>query len=146
MAHQYYSLPSLPLLCLLFLASILNANAGNITTYWGQNGYEGSLAVACSTGYYGIINIAFLYGFGNYQTPKMDLAGHCSPSTQDCSWLSQEIKECQKRGVKIFLSLGGATTYAYTLVSTEDARSFINSIPTNMKYLFICTGWSWSFE
>ncbi|KAL6311613.1 hypothetical protein AAG906_027348 [Vitis piasezkii] len=69
MAHR--SLLSLALLSFFFLALISNTNAGTITVYWGQNGNEGSLADTCSSGYYGIVNIAFLVVFGNNQTPQV---------------------------------------------------------------------------
>ena len=85
---------------------------------------EGSLADACSTGNYGIINIAFLNVFGNNQTPSLNLAGHCSPSTQNCTWLSDHIKSCQSQGVKVFLSIGGGSG-SYTLVSVDDAKSVL---------------------
>ena len=102
----------------------MNANVGNITTYWGQNEDEGSLAAACSTGNYGIINIAFLNVFGNNQIPFLDLAGHCSPIFENCTWLSEEIKSCQSQGVKVFLSIGGANG-TYVMVSADDAKSVI---------------------
>ena len=64
------------------VASILSTKsyAGNVTIYWGQNGYETDLNYTCSSGYYGIVNIAFLSEFGNNRSPKPNLAGHCDPS------------------------------------------------------------------
>ena len=119
MAH--HSLLSLALLSFFFLASISNTNAGTITVYWGQNGNEGSLADTCSSGYYGIVNIAFLVVFGNNQTPRLNLAGHCDPTSSGCTWLSDDIKACQDQGIKVLLSIGGASG-SYTLISAEDAR------------------------
>ena len=119
MAH--HSLLSLALLSFFFLASISNTNAGTITVYWGQNGNEGSLADTCSSGYYGIVNIAFLVVFGNNQTPRLNLAGHDDPTSSGCTWLSDDIKACQDQGIKVLLSIGGASG-SYTLISAEDAR------------------------
>ena len=119
MAHR--SLLSLALLSFFFLALISNTNAGTITVYWGQNGNECSLADTCSSGYYGIVNIAFLVVFGNNQTPQMNLAGHRDPNSGGCTWLSTGIKACQDRGIKVLLSIGGALG-SYTLTSVEDAR------------------------
>lgn len=115
------SLPSLPLLSLIFLALICNANAGTITVYWGQDGNEGTLADTCSSGNYGIVNIAFLVVFGNNQSPQMNLAGHCDPTSNGCTGLSNDIRACQGQGIKVLLSIGGASG-SYFLSSAEDAR------------------------
>ncbi|WKA05880.1 hypothetical protein VitviT2T_023816 [Vitis vinifera] len=128
MAH--HSLLSLALLSFFFLASISNTNAGTITVYWGQNGNEGSLADTCSSGYYGIVNIAFLVVFGNNQTPQLNLAGHCDPTSSGCTWLSDDIKACQDQGIKVLLSIGGASG-SYTLISAEDAREVANYLWNN---------------
>ncbi|KAJ8747033.1 hypothetical protein K2173_003355 [Erythroxylum novogranatense] len=112
---------SLTLLCLLCSAIIKGSSAGDIAVYWGQNGNEGSLADACSSGNYAIVNLAFLVTFGNGQTPVLNLAGHCEPSGGGCSSLSNEIKACQGQGIKVLLSLGGASG-SYTLTSADDAR------------------------
>ncbi|KAJ8747036.1 hypothetical protein K2173_003411 [Erythroxylum novogranatense] len=112
---------SVTLLCLLCSAIIKGSSAGDIAVYWGQNGNEGSLADACSSGNYAIVNIAFLVTFGNGQTPVLNLAGHCNPAGGGCSSLSNDIKACQGRGIKVLLSLGGESG-GYTLASADDAR------------------------
>lgn len=119
MATQF--LTSLPLFCLLLAALINNSNAAQISIYWGQNGNEGSLADACATGNYGIVNIAFLVTFGNNQTPMLNLAGHCDPAANTCTGLSSDIEACQNQGIKVLLSLGGGGG-SYVLSSPEDAR------------------------
>jgi chitinase len=103
---------------LLIVLMINGSQAGVIAVYWGQNGYEGSLADTCATGNYGIVNIAFLSTFGNGQTPSINLAGHC---INGCTGLSNDIKACQNQGIKVMLSIGGAAG-TYTLSSADDAR------------------------
>ncbi|KAK1565337.1 hypothetical protein Q3G72_024323 [Acer saccharum] len=104
MAHQFQT--PLALLCLVIAALISNSNAGVISVYWGQNGNEGTLADACATGNYGIVNLAFLVTFGNGQTPLLDLAGHCNQASNTCTAFSNDIKACQNQGIKVMLSLG----------------------------------------
>ncbi|CAI0547733.1 unnamed protein product [Linum tenue] len=102
------------------------SNAGGIAIYWGQNGpAEGTLAQTCATGNYQFVNIAFLPVFGQgRRAPALDLSGHCDPSsTGGCSGLSSDIRSCQSRGTKVFLSIGGGAG-RYSLSSTVDARRF----------------------
>ncbi|KAK4403642.1 Acidic endochitinase [Sesamum angolense] len=111
----------------LLLLSILiaftlfsSSQAAGIATYWGQNGAEGSLADACNTGNYQYVSIAFLTTFGSGQTPVLNLAGHCDPPSGTCTGISDDIRTCQSRGIKVLLSLGGATG-SYSLSSPDDA-------------------------
>ncbi|KAJ0970612.1 hypothetical protein J5N97_018571 [Dioscorea zingiberensis] len=117
--------PCLTISLFLLLATLLvlpRSHAGSIAIYWGQNGGEGTLAETCTTGNYAFVNLAFLCVFGNGQTPQLNLAGHCDPSTDNgCAGLSQDIKSCQAQGVKVILSIGGGAG-AYALVSKDDAR------------------------
>ncbi|KAJ4723723.1 acidic endochitinase-like [Melia azedarach] len=128
MAHQYL-IPT-ALFCLILAALLPNSYAGVISVYWGQNGNEGSLADACNTGNYGIVNIAFLSTFGNGQTPQMNLAGHCDPASNGCTGLSDEIKACQNQGLKVMISIGGASG-SYFLSSADDARQVAEYIWNN---------------
>ncbi|KAA8520705.1 hypothetical protein F0562_015023 [Nyssa sinensis] len=95
------------LFCLLLICLIKGLHGGVISVYWGQDGNEGSLADACATGNYAIVNIAFLATFGNGQAPLLNLAGHCDPTSNGCTGLSNDIKACQGQGIKVMLSLGG---------------------------------------
>ncbi|XP_010910507.2 acidic endochitinase-like [Elaeis guineensis] len=115
---------------LLLLALVAGSHAGSIAVYWGQYTAEGSLASACATGLYSYVNIAFLTTFGNGQTPVLNLAGHCDPSAGTCKGLSSDIKSCQSRGVKVLLSLGGASG-SYSLSSAADAQSVANYLWNN---------------
>ncbi|KAG8363289.1 hypothetical protein BUALT_Bualt19G0006600 [Buddleja alternifolia] len=84
---------------------ISNTKAG-IAVYWGQNVNEGLLRDTCSSGLYKVVNIAFLSTFGNGQTPRLNLAGHCYPDGGGCQMLSNSIKQCQDQGIKVLLSIG----------------------------------------
>ncbi|TKY45965.1 Acidic endochitinase [Spatholobus suberectus] len=115
----------------LLLFSLFNySRAAGIAVYWGQNGEEGTLADACNTGNYQYVNIAFLSTFGNGQTPQLNLAGHCDPSTNGCTGLSSDIKTCQDKGIKVFLSLGGGTS-GYSLNSADEATQLANYLWNN---------------
>ncbi|XP_061342042.1 hevamine-A-like [Gastrolobium bilobum] len=122
MAKNSHNALSLLLLPLLFLALVGTSHAGGIAIYWGQNGNEGTLSEACATGLYTHVNIAFLNKFGNGQTPEMNLAGHCNPATNSCQKFSADIKDCQSKGIKVLLSIGGGIG-SYSLSSPEDARN-----------------------
>ncbi|XP_008813710.3 acidic endochitinase-like [Phoenix dactylifera] len=100
---------------------IVRLHAGGIAIYWGQNGNEGSLADTCETGNYKFVNMAFLPTFGNGQNPMINLAGHCDPYTNGCTRLSDDIRSCQSRGIKVMLSIGGGAG-SYYLASSEDAK------------------------
>lgn len=109
----------------LFTFLLLNtcqANAGGIAVYWGQNGNEGTLSNTCATKNYGYVILAFLTVFGRGQTPVLNLAGHCNPSSGSCTTLSSDIHSCQSMGIKVLLSLGGDSS-GYSLSSADDARS-----------------------
>lgn len=120
MASQYLS-KALILILMIIAVFFSGSNAGVISVYWGQNSNEGSLADACGTGNYGIVNIAFLSTFGNGQTPSLNLAGHCDPASNTCTGLSTDINACQSQGIKVMLSIGGASG-SYFLASADDAR------------------------
>ncbi|KAL7591274.1 hypothetical protein Lser_V15G31847 [Lactuca serriola] len=115
---------------MLTLLLVRSSNAGGISIYWGQNGNEGTLADTCSTGNYEYVNVAFLSSFGSGQTPVLNLAGHCDPSSNGCTKLSSDIKSCQAKGVKIILSVGGASG-SYSLASSTDARQVATYIWNN---------------
>jgi len=118
------------LLPLLLISLFKPSHAAGIAVYWGQNGNEGSLADACNTGNYQFLNIAFLSTFGNGQTPQLNLAGHCNPAANGCTQFSDQIKACQSRGIKVLLSLGGASG-SYSLSSADDATQVANYIWNN---------------
>ncbi|KAL3650531.1 hypothetical protein CASFOL_006934 [Castilleja foliolosa] len=120
-----HSQTALIILIALTLFTSSRAQSGGIATYWGQNGGEGTLADACATGNYRYVNIGFLTTFGNGQTPVLNLAGHCNPDAGTCTGISNDIRACQARGIRVLLSLGGATG-SYSLSSADDARQVAN--------------------
>ncbi|XP_058740630.1 acidic endochitinase-like [Vicia villosa] len=121
MGNETCSLSNPTLFLLIFLTLFTSTNAGDIVVYWGQNEREGSLTQTCNTGLYKIVNIAFLAIFGNGRKPQLNLAGHCNPLSNGCKSLSIDIKNCQKKGIIIILSIGGGVG-GYSLSSNEDAR------------------------
>ena len=128
-----YSKPlmlSVATLVLVLATLVPNSHAGQIAVYWGQDGREGTLTDTCNTRRYNIVNIAFLSVFGRGQTPRINLAGHCEPALNNCQKFSNGIRNCQNLGIKVMLSIGGATE-GYTLVSEEDARKLADYIWNN---------------
>uniref|UniRef100_N1QR71 chitinase n=1 Tax=Aegilops tauschii TaxID=37682 RepID=N1QR71_AEGTA len=115
------SLTPFQLTTTLFLALLATCHAGSIAVYWGQNDGEASLAETCTSGNYEFVILAFLPKFGKGQTPQLDLASHCDPSSGGCRGQSKDIKSCQGRGVKVLLSIGGGDG-SYGLSSPGDAR------------------------
>ncbi|KAM0917204.1 hypothetical protein ACQ4PT_009640 [Festuca glaucescens] len=114
--------PAVLLLTVMSLAGLAaGAFAGGIAIYWGQNGNEGTLAQTCATGNYKFVNVAFLYTFGKGQTPLLNLAGHCDPASNGCTFVGADVKSCQSLGIKVFLSIGGGVG-SYGLSSCADAR------------------------
>ncbi|KAM3352736.1 hypothetical protein ACQJBY_024124 [Aegilops geniculata] len=109
------------LAAILLVALFATCHAGSIAVYWGQNDGEVSLAKTCASGNYKFVVVAFLPQFGKGQKPELNLAGHCDPSSGGCKILSKDIHSCQRRGVKVLLSLGGADG-SYGLSSRGDAH------------------------
>uniref|UniRef100_A0ACD5VX35 Uncharacterized protein n=1 Tax=Avena sativa TaxID=4498 RepID=A0ACD5VX35_AVESA len=114
------ALTPVQLIVALFVAFLTTCHAGSIAVYWGQNDGEASLAQTCASGNYEFIIVAFLRKFGKGQNPQLDLASHCHPSSGGCGGQSKEIKACQRRGIKVLLSIGGGDG-GYGLSSPGDA-------------------------
>ncbi|KAF6162119.1 hypothetical protein GIB67_008248 [Kingdonia uniflora] len=62
-----------------------------------KNRNESTLEDKCATGNYDFVNLAFLAVFGNGQTPMLNLAAHCNPSTYGCTSKSADIEKHIKR-------------------------------------------------
>lgn len=107
---------------------ISKSKGGDTVIYWGQDGKEGTLSEACNSGLYKIVNIAFLSTFGNGSQPKMDLSGHASSNA--CQNLSTDINNCQNKGIKVIISIGGGTQ-TYSLSSRKDAINVADYIWNN---------------
>ncbi|KAJ4956204.1 hypothetical protein NE237_012987 [Protea cynaroides] len=117
-------------LTLMMLSLVRISVSGGISIYWGQNGNEGTLTSTCATGKYGFVNIAFLYTFGSGRTPQINLAGHCNPSSGGCTAVSNGIRNCQNKGIKVMLSIGGGSS-SYSLSSTSDAKNVADYLWNN---------------
>jgi len=109
------------LIATILVALVATCHAGSIAVYWGQNDGESSLSETCASGNYKFVILAFVYKFGKGQTPDLNLAGHCVPSSGNCKFLSKDIHSCQRRGIKVLLSIGGGES-SYGLSSESDAR------------------------
>lgn len=99
--------------------------------YWGQNG--GGTIENNDLSYYcqpdsgiDVIVLAFLYQFGNDNNiPSGGIGQSCSITAgkaQNCDNVVSSIAKCKAAGVKMILSLGGATT-AYSLQSAAQAQA-----------------------
>ncbi|OWM64072.1 hypothetical protein CDL15_Pgr011527 [Punica granatum] len=118
---------------LLSLSILLVAraiSAGDIAIYWGQNGGEGTLASTCDTGRYAYVIVSFVTTFGNFRAPVVNLAGHCDPAAGTCTGLSDEIRSCQGKDIKVLMSIGGGAG-DYSLVSEADADNFADYLWNN---------------
>ncbi|KOS17008.1 Endochitinase [Escovopsis weberi] len=100
--------------------------------YWGQNGggtiENNDLSAYCTaTSGIDVLVLAFLYQFGSNGNVASGIIGQScfisnSGQPQQCDALTQAITKCQNNGVKIVLSLGGATG-AYHLSSQAQAEN-----------------------
>ncbi|KAL5156590.1 G-type lectin S-receptor-like serine/threonine-protein kinase CES101 [Glycine soja] len=123
-------LPSLLFFLVLILLLLDPSEPENVAIYWGQNADEGTLNETCATGTYSHVIIAFLSTFGNGQTPQLSLADHCDPSTNGCTKIGREIKNCQEQGITVMLSIGGGSGN-YSITSDEDANNVSNYLWDN---------------
>lgn len=117
-----------------------------VVVYWGQNsagskygpaGYEKPLNETCMQ-HYEVVIMAFLDVFfspaNKDNLPSINLAYHCTtpystdyPALLRCPTVAQHIKECQSKGKKVTMSLGGASG-AYSFTSDSEAIQFANTI------------------
>jgi chitinase len=133
--------------------------------YWGQNGgnavENNDLSTYCSSGSgIDIIVLAFLYEYGNgVSTPSGTIGQSCQISTsgegQQCDELASAISTCQKNGVKVILSWGGAVG-AYALSPQQEAETIgqnlwdaygntKGSVPRPFGSTFV-NGWDFDIE
>lgn len=99
--------------------------------YWGQNGggtvENNDLSAYCTnTAGIDVLVLAFLYSYGNSgNIPSGTIGQSCYISTsgegQNCNALASAIATCQSVGVKVILSLGGASG-SYSLSSNAQAQ------------------------
>ncbi|RFU80675.1 class iii chitinase 2 [Trichoderma arundinaceum] len=110
-----------------------NRPKARTVVYWGQSGGgvidNNNLASYCTPDSgIDVIVLAFLYQYGNGITIPSGTFGQnfCSVDTSgnpsNCDDLSSSIAICKSKGVKIILSLGGASG-AYSLSSQQEAET-----------------------
>jgi chitinase len=108
------------------------AGGGQNVVYWGQNGggvvENNDLSTYCTQAAgIDIIVLAFLYQYGNgNKMPSGTIGQSCFISTsgegQNCDALAAAIDTCKSNGVKVVLSLGGASG-SYSLSSQDEAEA-----------------------
>ncbi|XP_058727759.1 acidic endochitinase-like [Vicia villosa] len=112
-----------------FTVKASSSDDAGIAIYWGQNNGDGTLSSTCDTGNFEIVILAFLNVFGEGRPPSWNFAGHCG-DWSPCTKLEPEIKHCQQKGIKVFLSIGGAAG-TYSLGSPNDAKDVSDYLYTN---------------
>ncbi|PWA63404.1 glycoside hydrolase superfamily [Artemisia annua] len=70
---------------------------------------------------YDYVKLAFLATFENGQTPTINLSCHYDPYNNGCTNLTTESKSCQAKGIKVMLTIGGASG-SYYLTSIAEAK------------------------
>ncbi|KAF7133321.1 hypothetical protein RHSIM_Rhsim09G0203000 [Rhododendron simsii] len=110
----------LSLLLFLTLLKTSEAHRGGIAVY--VRGAD-NLAALCATREFAYVNIGFLDVFGNGQTPTLSLSTqHCNATTNGCTIITNQIRHCQRMGIKVMLSIGGIVG-DYSLASKADAKN-----------------------
>ncbi|KAJ1643002.1 Chitinase 2 [Coemansia asiatica] len=139
-------LPLVLLLLALLLAAPsalcfdLHKGTGGLAIYWGQNslslqteGKEEELDLQdyCNSSTPpDIILLAFHHVFT--ENPQINLSKHCEKYFKgsqmlDCTSLAPQIQACQEKGIKVLLSMGGATG-AYSMVNNDIASSYAQTV------------------
>lgn len=133
--------------------------------YWGQHGgqvHENELTAFCTKeAGIDIIILAFLFQYGNGQvipTGFFGLSCIVTPSGEgeQCEGLAHAIETCRANGIKVLLSLGGASGQ-YSLSSDHEAvqigqylwHAYGNSVPESTPRPFGRTfvdGWDFNIE
>ncbi len=124
------------LLVLFIHASLSAFNAtsnNNMGVYWGQNsaGSQNDLSDYCDSDI-DIFLLAFMNIFpGNNDVPGLNFANKCDDTFSNgllhCTTIGSNIKDCQEKGKKVLLSLGGAIgDYGFT--SDSEAEDFADTL------------------
>ena len=110
----------------------------NLIAYWGQDcvDNEPSLATVCADPAYDAVLLSFMDRFGNFTTPHIDLADHCSAHFPNstllhCPQVGKDIAACQAMGKTVLLSMGGADG-KHSLVSRDDALDLAHRVWTQL--------------
>jgi len=140
--HFFNTLAGLSLLVSAALAvpykvSTRQAPGAQNVVYWGQNGggtiENNDLSAYCtSSSGIDIIVLSFLYQFGRGQNIASGTIGQSCFITnagvgQQCDALASAIQTCKSNGVKVILSLGGASS-SWGLSSQAEAETIGNNL------------------
>lgn len=100
-----------------------------VAVYWGQDmaGGEQPLAEYCNDTSVDIVVISYLSDFDGRKQPKMGLKSACSSAW--CTSVGGDIRECQARGKKVLLSLGGPTG-VYNIATPDMATALAQQLWT----------------
>ena len=82
----------------------------NVVLYWGQGDFgEKRLSFYCDQEGVSIVILSFLVDFvgGPKKSPIINLADNCN-DVENCIDAARDIQYCQKKGVKVLMSVGGA--------------------------------------
>ncbi|KAK8036889.1 hypothetical protein PG994_015386 [Apiospora phragmitis] len=115
----------------------------NIAVYFGQTNLTGttSLSAQCANANIDIVILAFVTEFdaSTQKYPTVNFGAACGGTTNAmalsapgllyCPLIAANITECQKRGKKVFLSLGG-TTGRFSLPTSHDAETLGDNLWT----------------
>ncbi|KAI8636710.1 chitinase 1 [Parasitella parasitica] len=114
-----------------------SANTPNVMHYWGQNSAgggstQGSLASYCNSGQADALILSFLYVFNVGGLPSINFSNACETTFSGtnlltCPAIGTDIQTCQSKGVKVILSLGGASG-SYGFNSDDQGETFAQTI------------------
>ncbi|KAG0179528.1 Chitinase 1 [Apophysomyces sp. BC1021] len=121
------------------------AGHNNLLLYWGQNSagatgaaqkdWQQRLSYYCEDNTVDVFTLSFLYEFGGGRPTAFDLSNasnNCTgliEGTQllNCPQMEEDIKQCQSKGKKILLSMGGATG-SYGLDTDKDGETLADDL------------------
>ncbi|KAJ2368988.1 Chitinase 2 [Coemansia sp. RSA 2607] len=118
----------------------LRKDTGGLAVYWGQNSLslqtnekeeEQDLQDYCNMDTPpDIILLAFHHVFTD--NPQINLSKHCDKYFKgsqmlDCTTLAPQIQACQEKGIKILMSMGGATG-AYSMKDNTTAETYAQTV------------------
>ncbi|KAJ1983834.1 Chitinase 2 [Dimargaris verticillata] len=123
--------------------SCTDSTTHNLAMYWGQNpwggrhledsaNWEQDIEYYCQDDTIDVLMVSFLVDYNLGSLPGLNFANHCNTTFPDtklhhCPKIGSGIKECQSRGKKVLLSLGGAEG-RYGFQSDDQGRGFAQVI------------------
>lgn len=123
------------LLLKLSIAAFDAKSKDNLVVYWGQNSAASQqrLNYYCQENRADLVILSFMTAFpGTNGVPSLNFANMCWQTFEGtnllhCDDIASDIKTCQDNGVKILLSLGGASG-AYGFSSEDEGKEFAHTL------------------